>query len=398
MNNSTNYYVRFCKWFQQNGWYLLMFLPLLDLAGRAVFNIVFDVFVLIALMTITVSWRLPKAQAGLFIALHLSIFQSLVLTHNLTSLYSSWLKYAVETSAFFILLYYLRNKTVSTERVFNWLGGVGALTVVVALLVMLVQWLIEPSSVLQPGTVNKDVLPWLIPFAIPWAYQQAKPKFRWLAVLGLIAVALFVGIGTQGRTTALATMLAVSLLFVMYFRVKFWQVALALLLMVGSVVAVMPNVMRGALDAPSAQTLDRLTTGRAVLWRQAIQHPPENPWIGIGFANKEGKAVVTYIGDEKVKHLHNLFMDCWYEIGYLGLAVFILWMGYHWWLLLRISRNGNDVEKKQVAILGASIVAMLVEGMFAVSMNSRMFAVYLCLIFALATHMAAKQNARVAVL
>lgn len=393
MNSSTNYYVRFCKWFQQNGWYLLMSLPLLDLAGRAVFNIVFDVFVLIALVTITVSWRLPKAQTGLFIALHLSIFLSLVLTHNLSSLYSSWLKYAVETSAFFILLYYLRNKVVATERVFNWLGGIGALTVVVALLVMLVQWMIEPNIAFAVGKVNKDVLPWLIPFAIPWVYQQAKPQFRWLAVLGLIATALFVGIGTQGRTAILATALATSVLFVLYFRIKFWKVALVLTLVAGSVAAIMPNVLRGALDVPAAQVLDRLTSGRAVLWRQAIQHPPENPWIGIGFANKEGKAVVTYIGDEKVKHLHNLFMDCWYEIGYLGLAVFMLWMGYHWWLLLRISRNGNDVEKKQAAILGASIVAMLVEGMFAVSMNSRMFAVYLCLIFALATHMAAKQNA-----
>lgn len=395
MNSSTNYYVRFCKWFQQNGWYLLMFLPLLDLAGRAVFNIVFDVFVLFALVTITVSWRLPKAQMGLFIALHLSIFLSLVLTHNLSSLYSSWLKYAVETSAFFILLYYLRNKMVSTERAFNWLGGVGAITVVVALLVMLVQWVIEPNIAFAVGKVNKDILPWLIPFAVPWAYQQAKPQFRWLAVLGLIAIALFVGVGTQGRTAILATALATSVLFVLYFRVKFWKVALLLLLVAGSVAAIMPNVLRGALDVPTAQVLDRLTSGRAVLWRQAIQHPPENPWIGIGFANKEGKAVVTYIGDEKVKHLHNLFMDCWYEIGYLGLTVFILWMAYYWWLLLRISRNGNDVEKKQAAMLGASIVAMLVEGMFAVSMNSRMFAVYLCLIFALTTHMAAKQNTSV---
>jgi O-antigen ligase len=178
----------------------------------------------------------------------------------------------------------------------------------------------------------------------------------------------------------------------MYFRIKLWRVALALLLIIGTVVAVMPNVMRGALDVPSTQVLDRLTSGRAVLWRQAIQHPPENPWVGIGFANKDGKSVVTYIGDEKVKHLHNLLMDCWYEIGYLGLAAFIFWMGYHWWLLLRMSQNGNDVEKKQAAILCASIVAMMVEGMFAVSMNSRMFSVYLCLVFALATFMMAEKS------
>lgn len=392
----TNYYVKFSKWFQQSGWYLLMCLPLLDLAGRAVFNIAFDVFALLALVTVTVSWRLPKVQKGLFIALHLSIFLSLVLTHNLAGLYSSWLKYAVETSAFFILLYYLGNKVVSVERVFSCLGGLGALTVLVALLVMLVQWMIEPSIAFAVGKLNKDVLPWLIPFAVPWVYQYAKPQLRWLAVLGLIAITLFIGIGTQGRTAILATALAASVLFVLYFRIQLWKVALVLTLVAASVAAIMPNVLRGALDVPTAQVMDRLTSGRAVLWRQAIQHPPENPWIGIGFANKEGKAVVTYIGNEKVKHLHNLFMDCWYEIGYLGLAVFILWMAYHWWLLWRVSSNGNDAEKKQVAILAASIVAMLVEGMFAVSMNSRMFAVYLCLIFALATHMAAKQNARVA--
>ena len=57
-----------------------------------------------------------------------------------------------------------------------------------------------------------------------------------------------------------------------------------------------------------------------------------------------------------------------------------------------MSRNGNDVEKKQAAILCASIVAMMVEGMFAVSMNSRMFSVYMCLVFALATFMTVKQN------
>lgn len=392
MNYLTNGYVKFSKWFQQNGWYLLMFLPLLDLAGRAVFNIVFYVFALFALVTVTVSWRLPKIQKGLFIALHLSIFLSLLLTHNLSTLYQSWLKYAVEMLAFFILLYYLRNNIISTQGVFNWLGGIGALTIIVTLTVMLIQWVLEPNIAFAVGKVNKDVLPWLVPFAIPWAYQQAKPQFRWVAVLALIVITLFIGIGTQGRTAILATILATSVLFVMYFRIKLWCVALALLLIIGTVVVVMPNVMRGALEAPGAQVLDRLTSGRAVLWRQAIQHPPENPWIGIGFANKEGKAVVTYIGDEKVKHLHNLLMDCWYEIGYLGLAVFMLWMGYHWWLLLRMSRNGNDVEKKQAAILCASIVAMMVEGMFAVSMNSRMFSVYLCLVFALATFMTAKQN------
>ncbi|MDP1658182.1 MAG: O-antigen ligase family protein [Methylotenera sp.] len=392
MNYLTAGYVKFSKWFQQNGWYLLMFLPLLDLAGRAVFNIVFYVFALTALMTATVSWRLPKVQMVLFVALHVSILLSLLFTHNIATLYQPWLKYTAEMSAFFILLYYLRNKVASTQHIFNWLGGVGALTIVVALTIMLIQWVREPNIAFLVGRVNKDVLPWLIPFAIPWIYQQAKPQYRWMAVLGLIAMTLFIGIGTQGRTTILATILATSVLFVMYFRIKFWQVALALLLVVGSIATVMPKVMRGALDVPSAQILDRLTSGRAVLWRQAIQHPPENPWVGIGFGNKEGKAVVTYIGEEKVKHLHNLFMDCWYEIGYLGLSIFILWLGYHCILLLRIRRSGTDIEQKQAAILCASIVAMVVEGMFAVSMNSRMFAVYLCLVFALATHLATRQN------
>ncbi|MDP3333919.1 MAG: O-antigen ligase family protein [Methylococcaceae bacterium] len=392
MNYLTDGYVKFSKWFQQNGWYLLMFLPLLDLAGRALFNIVFFVFVLLALMTAAVSFRLPKFQMNLFIALHLSIFMSLVFTHNIATLYQPWLKYAAEMSTFFILLYYLRNNLVSIQHIFNWMGGVAVLTIVVTLTIMLIQWIREPNIAFAVGKVNKDVLPWLIPFAIPWAYQHSKPQLRWLAVLGLIAITLFIGVGTQGRTALLATMLATSVLFVMYFRVRFWQVALALILVVGSVAAVMPNVLRGALDAPSAQTLDRLTSGRAVLWRQAIQHPPENPWVGIGFGNKEGKAVVTYIGEEKVKHLHNLFMDCWYEIGYFGLGAFILWLGYHCVLLVRIRQKGNDVQKKQAAILCASVVAMMVEGMFAVSMNSRMFAVYLCMVFALATYMTASQN------
>jgi len=392
MNNVIHSYVKFVKWFQHKGWYLLMFLPLLDLAGRAVFNIVFLAFALLALTTASVSWRLNKVQAGLFIALHLSIFLSLLLTHNFLALYKPWFKYTEETLVFFVMLFYLRNKVISTERVFNWLGGVGALTILAALTVMLIQWVIEPNIAFAVGKVNKDVLPWLVPFVIPWAYQQAKPEFRWVAVLGLIAVTLFIGVGTQGRTTILATTLASAVLFIMYFRIKFWQVALALALVIGSVAAVMPNVMRGALDAPSEQTLDRLTSGRAVLWRQAIQHPPENQWVGIGFGNKEGKAAVTYIGDEKVKHLHNLFMDCWYEIGYIGLTIFVLWVSYHWWLLVRISQKGDGVALKQVAILSASMLAMMIEGMFAVSMNSRMFTVYLCIVFALATYIAASQN------
>lgn len=144
-------------------------------------------------------------------------------------------------------------------------------------------------------------------------------------------------------------------------------------------------------------TMDRFTNGRATIWWQALNSPPENHWLGVGFGNIASRvdvlriADLAGIGEVTVRHLHNFILDAWFETGILGLSTFLAMLGV---VLARVLRAwpglGQDHRRIAAAAL-AGVVALLTAGLLSFSYTSKQFALYLYLL--LAVLLALPQNA-----
>ena len=86
---------------------------------------------------------------------------------------------------------------------------------------------------------------------------------------------------------------------------------------------------------------NRFTANRVVLWHGAIEHPPENVWTGAGLHNV--RFYIESFSGAKVKHLHNLFLDTWYDAGWLGLGALLGLLG---WLTLRALGGLVDAARR----------------------------------------------------
>jgi len=117
---------------------------------------------------------------------------------------------------------------------------------------------------------------------------------------------------------------------------------------------------QGQGDSVWFQTLDTFSSGRMRLWRGAVEHPPANPWIGVGLRNVENHREV--FGALTVQHLHNIFLDVWYDTGLLGLAALLGLLGYLCARALAGLRSGllGD-EARWFATLAATLVTLLLN-------------------------------------
>ena len=104
--------------------------------------------------------------------------------------------------------------------------------------------------------------------------------------------------------------------------------------------------------------LDQLSSRRLSIWSEALGHPPENYWTGVGMhRSMEFLPQLDY-----VKHLHNLFIEIWYETGFLGLLAYlslivVLLSGF-----FRAYRTLDGEARRIYAVFFASGMAALIAG------------------------------------
>lgn len=119
-----------------------------------------------------------------------------------------------------------------------------------------------------------------------------------------------------------------ALLFLLSFRGRprpqllavTWGVSLAVDLAI-TVFQVTDNVK--ALQRLIMRVLHKSPTfsGRAAIWKKAVQLISEKPLLGYGF---ERKIAVTSSADELYSHAHNAYLQYWYIAGIVGIGLFLL--------------------------------------------------------------------------
>lgn len=379
--------------FYRFGWLIPAYLPLMEVMGRAWFNVVGVFYLLWAAASLP--GRLPAARPcvvvyGLMLAAFgLSVGSALDIGRAL----EKYVLYAASSTVFLFTLMALDRVDRGLERLLHALAVCAGL--VGLYLFVHLGFLLFGSKPFHPSMqLKEDNLPWLFCLFALALYRRDDDKWRaaWMSV-AFLAVLAYVLL-SQGRAALLGWIVACMLLW--YFHAPRYRHYL-LLLPVFLLIAAMlfsANFFRGAqIGEGLMEVLDRFTTGRSVLWRQALQYPPENLWTGTGMGNVELHAQVVTIGEETVRHLHNFIFDAWFETGFLGLAALLAWLACGVYAGWRLASMGAGEDARIAAALLAAVFAILAAGLFSFSYTSRPFAVYLPMLFAALVWMHARRRA-----
>lgn len=367
----------FFRW----GWLLLTALPLTQLGGRALFNGVGGLYAVWGLFSL---WsrraRLDRTTTGLYLTLLGVFLLGIPGAIDPAEAIRSWATFFLYSSSLLLMPVALRESPAHPDRLLNAMALFGGMTLA-GLVLLLPHYVLGGSG--QPfdplNQLQEDSLPFLLPFMLGWVWRRSGGRWRYGAMVGIVSVALGYVVLAEGRAALLGLIVGLGVFcwLVMGWRLR-WGVLLAALALVAGILANTAPFQKNELD-PN-HPLDAFTSGRTILWRQAIQHPPERPWLGVGIGNEaDASAVLSFkIGNVsvQVKHLHNFLMDIWYETGLLGLGALLALFGAVFGRLARVWRRLSVADRQRAGILLAAVLAIITAGLLSFGYTSRYFACY----------------------
>ena len=367
----------FFRW----GWLLPAVLPLTQLGGRALSNVVAGLYALWGLLGLWSSRdRLDRATTLLYLILLGVFLLGIPGTIDPERSLRSWGMFFMQSLSLLLMQVALRESPAHPDRLLNAMALFGGVTL--AGLVLLLPYYglgwsgrpFDPRSQLQ-----EDNLPFLLPFMLGWIWRQGDGRWRYGAMVGITATILGYVVLAEGRAALLGLIvgLAIFCWATLGWRLR-WSVLLAALALVVGIIANTAPFHKSERD-PN-RPLDAFTTGRTILWRQALQYPPARPWLGVGIGNGShaGEVLRFKIGESwhEVKHLHNFLLDTWYETGMLGLGVLLVLIGTVFGRLARVWRWLSTEDRQRVGVLLAAALAIITAGLLSFSYISRQFACY----------------------
>jgi O-antigen ligase len=376
----------FFRW----GWLAPVFLPLASVAGRGAFNVVSGVYFLWALVSVSLAPGMRSAiwQQRWFLASYglMLLAWSLSLTQSSDTQTSGYhlLRYLQFSLTGLFTLVALQHTPFPLPRLMRAMAW-GSLLLILVLYLQLPYFLLAVEFV-PTEQLYEDDLPWLLPFLLLALSSEARS--RWLLACAIIAFAVYIGL-SQGRAALLAMLAALAVFSLLGLNMSKRQLLIIAMAVAALGVVFGQRFLRGVSNlAFDFATVNQLTTHRAIIWRQALNSPPENLWLGVGFGNLASRVEVLRIddlagiGEVTVKHLHNFILDAWFETGILGLSTFLAMLGV---VFARVHRtwSGLDQEHRRIAAAAlAGVAALLTAGLLSFSYRSRQFALYLYVLLA----------------
>jgi len=309
--------------------------------------------------------------------------------------YGKWAQYTLLGSSYFITWWLVRCiPGFSLERAIKMIGVVGLLSLAHYAGRYLI---LSGSPDFKPEfQVHGLVSAYLSPFTLYLLWQSIPGKRGMVLSLAYLASLTLLLVFSNSLTEVLT--LATALVVLAFFVVPDKRL---LLLSLGSVAVVF--VVLIMLFDPAGKVLSqaqypdgnwfaflsKLSSHRTYIWYKALTIPPPNQWLGVGPGNVYLYPPVVINETHKVGHLHNLFLDCWYEIGVIGLAVYLLFYGAQ----IRLMKQGAaDLSSRQRGIMYAAVSGVLVASLLEQSYRSSHVVLFVPFLFALYSHGKAGSN------
>lgn len=373
---------------------MVTWLPAAYTLGRAVFYVVFGLYFLWAATTIgrwPAQLRTDRTALVVWLLMLATFALGLLAAPNPGKAIEAWLRYTLYSSVFFITTLALQLRQDNLLRLAR--GLAVSLAVMIAYLSLKLVIDIGHAESFEPTQqMKEDNLPWLWGFGLFVLVAAIRGRTLQLGGMLLLSAVIYAYIiGSQGRAALFGALVAAGVLIWLvldrrerYALISFLAVALTAATLLTDITR-----QRAVTDAYNS-SLDSMTSGRTVLWEQAIRHPPPNPLIGTGLANVEFHTEVITIGQlGRVRGLHNFVLDAWYETGWLGLAALAAWLGLGLARGVRAWRRQHDPQLKRLAgVCLAGAGAILSSGLFSFTYHSVQFIVFLPLLFAAVSHLA----------
>lgn len=367
--------------FFRQGWLLLAVLPLTQLGGRALFNGVAGLYAAWGLLAL---WsrrdRLDRTTTLLYLALLGVFLLGIPGAIDSQGALRSWGTFFMHSLSVVLVQVALRESPAHIDRLLNAMALFGGITLIGVLLLLPYYGLGWSGRPFDPiHQLREDNLPFLLPFVLGWFWHQYHGRWRYGSMVGITLVTLGYIALAQGRAALLGLIvgLATFCWVVLGWRRR-WSVLLALLVLLMGIIANTTPFHKSKLD-PN-HPLDAFTSGRTILWRQALEHPPERVWLGVGIGNGSyaGGMLRFDLGGNQieVKHLHNFLLDAWYETGLLGLGALLVLIGVVFGRLARVWRRLSTGDRQRAGVLLAAALAILTAGLLSFSYTSRYFACY----------------------
>ncbi len=384
--------------FFEYGWLLPLLTPAAQVGGRALINILLLVYLLWALIAVPGSRvRIERPALILYAVLLVAYLISIPGALDMQASLHEWVKFTLHSLAFYFTLVVLLSRPQALQQLLTYLGYAGLL-LLTALMVMML-WKLTQPDFLPVAALVEDNLPFLTPFMLALLWRSINPRYR-VAVMVVVALMIFgYVLYSEGRAALLGLIIALFLSMLLILHTGRIRALVISVVVLGSAVVItsatffrehriVPVVVQHQEQTgdPQWAALDRFTSYRTMLWRQALQNPPQNLLTGVGMANVALSGQVTSLDlpDKTVVHLghlHNFVFDAWFETGLLGLAALLAFVAYPFLRGWRVVRAGGE-SAMPAGLLLASVAALLMGGLLSFSYASRQFALYLPMLLA----------------
>jgi len=382
------------KAFFSHGWLMPTLLPALtQIGGRGLFNTVAYSYVLWAGFALY-GQRVCKERG--FLTLYGLMLVAFLLgvpgAADSAGAFRGWLIFLLHSVVAVFTLIVLQKDPANLERLQRALGIGGLLTLLISYIVL--GYLLHGGSFDPQQQLKEDALPFLFPFMLMTVWTGVRGRWRYLGVMVLSTVVFAYVLLSGGRAALLGLLVAVTVygLLVLNWRPVWVGSTVLVLLALG--LLLMPRPVHHLPIWSNA--LDAFTNGRTMLWRQALEHPPAHPLIGVGMGNvRFEEEILRIVPGLSVKHLHNFIMDAWYETGILGITALLGLIVYVLGRLAQAWRRLTLPQHHQAGLFLASALALLTAALLSFSYSSREFSIYLFLCFAALVHLTTRAGAEV---
>jgi len=371
-------------------WLLLapVFIALLYQVGRGLGNTSYVLYwvAAVVLLARTRNFAFPSAASVMYLALLAWGTLSAALSINPDGAYGKWAQYALLGSSYFITWGLVRTvPEFSLERAIRMIGVAGLIGFAYYAAHFLI---LSRSPDFHPELQVHGLVPaYLAPFALYFIWQAVKGKIRVVLSLAYLAslTLLLVFSNSLTEVVTLAGALAVLVFFIVpNKRLLVLALGGTALLFVALILAFDPA---GHVLSQAEHThedwftfLNQLSSFRTQLWYQALTIPPPNEWLGVGPSNVGLYPPVVITATYKVGHLHNLLLDCWYELGVVGLVMYLLFYGAQ---VRAVRACADERFSLQYGLMYASIAGIFVATMLEQSYRSIHAAMYVPFLLAL---------------